>query len=304
VTVLIAGSHGFIGFSVARRLLDAGHAVIGVDKMRDAVSPKGARVEILHRYSNYKFIDLNLADHGSTRELFERQEFDHAVFLAGQYSQSHSEKHVAACMQGNVIAINNVFEAAARKGLSRVIYASSTFVQDGVLPKTFYGLTKEWAERCASVYSEQTGLQTIGLRFGSVYGPHVRPDVGISHAAKHLFKGHEIDISKGGYTYRVAFTFIDDAVECVVRFLELPQVPKLHQVFTIVAEDETRDMVHVLDYLEKHSGKKAKRVGTRLEQQPHIPLAECAAVREAIGYAPATKMDEGVAKFVEWYRSC
>lgn len=301
MTVLIAGSHGFIGYSVAKRLLEAGHSVLGVDKMRDAVSEKGARVQDLARYKNYRFIDLNLSDQGSTDDLFAREKFEHAVFLAGQYSQPHSRAHVNACMAGNVLAVTNFFEAAVAKKLRRVVYASSTFVQDGVLPRTMYGATKQWAELCASVYTATFGLETVGFRFGSVYGPHVRPDVGISWVARNVSKGSALQIDRGGFLYKVAFVYIADAVECVVRALERP-LKKPYQVLTCVAEDEVRDMYQVMELLEKHLGRKAKRLGTRAPEQPAtIPTAQCAQMREALGYAPTTKMDDGIREFVKWY---
>lgn len=302
MTILVCGAYGFLGFSTSRRLLDAGHSVVGIDKVREAVSPKGARIEILSHYPNFRFYDVNMADSVALNDVFQREQFEHCVFLGGQYSQSHSPKHVHACIEGNVVALVNLFEAAVRKKLHRVVYASSTFVQDGVLPTSFYGLTKEFAERCASVYTAQFGIETIGLRFGSVYGPHIRPDVGIAHAAKHLYKGHEVDISKGAYAYRVAFLFIDDAVECVVRALERPAA-KPYQVLTIVAEDDTRDMTHVLELLEKHSGRRARKIGERHEQPASVPTTQCAAVRASLGYAPSTKMDDGMAAFVKWYEA-
>ena len=301
MTVLIAGAHGFIGFSVAKRLLDAGHAVIGVDKMRDAVSPKGARVEKLAQYRNYRFIDLNLSDQVATDTLFARERFDQAVFLAGQYSQPHSRAHVNACMAGNVLAVTNFFEAAAAKKLKRVVYASSTFVQDGVRPRTMYGATKEWAELCASVYTATFGLETIGFRFGSVYGPYIRPDVGIAGVARHVRKGAELRVDQGAFTYKVAFVYIDDAVECVMRALEQP-VKKPYQVLTCVAEDEPRDMFQIMELLEAEFGRSAKRIGERQpEQVATIPTAACAAMREALGYAPTTKIADGIREFVKWY---
>lgn len=302
MTILVCGAYGFLGFSLSKRLLEDGHAVIGIDKLRDAVSPKGPRIEALAKYPKFKFFDVNMADAGDFEGVFQREKFEHAVFLAGQYSQGHSEKHVQACIQGNVIALVNFFQAAVRKKIKRVLYASSTFVQDGVRPKTMYGCTKEFAEMAANVYSEQCGLETIGLRFGSVYGPHVRPDVGIAWATRYLYKNEPVAIDRGGFTYKVAFVYVDDAVECMMRFLTLPEVPKRAQVFTIVAEDETRDMCQVFDLLELNSGRKGYRIGVREpEQQAFVPQDKCDAVRAAIGYAPSTKMEDGIREYVKWY---
>lgn len=299
--ILITGVYGFLGYSLAVRLLKQGHMVYGVDKVKQAISPKGARIENLAKFDNFKAFDVNLANFAQLRTLFDMLEFSDLVHMAAQYSVMHSTEHVLSYAEGNLTAFVNLLEAARLKKLQRVIYASSTFVQDGVLPVSMYGATKEFNERCAHVYSAQFGLETVGLRFGSTYGPYIRPDVGMYQLARKLYAGQTIDQSLGGFNYKTAFVYVADAVECLVRFLSAP-LQRPWTVCTVVAEDALADLEDVLQSLERHSGLQAKRVGILSTRQGYcVPSAECRSIADLIGYAPQTKLDDGIAKFVEWF---
>lgn len=299
--ILITGAYGFLGYSLAVRLLKQGHVVYGIDKVKQAISPKGARIDNLAKFDNFKAFDVNLSNFEQLRTLFEMLDFTELVHLAAQYSVIHTTEHVLSYVEGNLRAFVNVLEAARLKKIPRVLYASSTFVQDGVLPTSMYGATKEFNERCAHVYSAQFGMETVGLRFGSTYGPYIRPDVGMYQLARKLYSRQSIDVSTGGFCYKTAFVYVADAVECMVRFLSA-SLPRPWSVHTIVAEDALADLDDVLQLLEQHAGLKALRAGTLSPRQGFcVPSAECRAIADVIGYSPATKLEDGTAKFIEWF---
>lgn len=300
--VLVTGCYGFLGFSTARRLLAAGHEVLGIDKYKTAISEKADRVKLLANAAGFKFADINLANWSELRDYITKRHVDTVLHYAAQYSQPHSESHVRRCIEGNLVGYVNVMEVALAAKVKRVVYASSTFVQDGALPVYFYGACKDFNERCANVYSEQFGMETVGLRFGSVYGPYVRPDVGVSYVARHLFGGQPLDVGKGGFTYKVALVEVKDAVECAVRALTVP-MKKKHTVASVVAEDETHDMHDVLTSLEDYTGLRAKRVGTYKPTVGFVPVEACAATRDALGFAPQTTLHKGLKDFVAWWKA-
>jgi UDP-glucuronate 4-epimerase len=299
--IVITGAYGFLGYSLAVRLLKQGHIVYGIDKVTKAVSPKAARIENLAKFENFKGYDVNLANFDQVRTLFELLDFTDLVHMAAQYSVMHTTEHALSYAEGNLTAFVNMLEAVRLKRIRRVLYASSTFVQDGVLPTSMYGATKDFNEKCAHVYSAQFGLETVGLRFGSTYGPYIRPDVGIYQLARRLYAGQTIDVTAGGFNYKTAFVYVADAVECMVRFLVAP-LPRPWVVSTIVAEDALADLDDVLQLLEQYAGLQAVRVGTLGPRQGFcVPTAECRAVADLIGYNPSTKLSEGLAKFIEWF---
>jgi UDP-glucuronate 4-epimerase len=301
MTVLITGCYGFLGHATAVRLLNDGHTVIGVDKVHEAISPKAARIANLQTFPQFEFHDVNLASDGHVVGLFKKiGRPDVIIHYAGQYSVPLNDHTAQQFIDGNLLGYMNIMEAARRHRVSRVVYASSTFVQDGKVPTSIYGATKEFGERCGGVYA-QHGITFVALRFGSTYGPFCRPDIGVMQLAKKLWGGHQIDVTQGGFNYKVAFVFVDDAVECVVRAASRPMELR-YNVETIVAEDYLADLDDLLQAMEKHSGIKAKRAGELAPRQGfQIPTDKCDRLRALIDYAPSTKLDEGMRKFVEWY---
>ena len=300
--VLITGVYGFIGYSIAVRLMKQGHSVIGIDKVRDAKSEKSARVQNLAKFPEFQFHDVNLSNFEQTRTLFNLLAFDTIIHLAGQYAVAYNTPAMLSFSDGNLRSWLHVMDCAKTKGIGRVIYASSTFVEDNVLPANMYGATLEFRERAANVYSSQFGMETVGLRFGSTYGPYMRADVGIYSLAKKLFRGETINVTEGGFNYAVNFLYIADACEVMARLLEKPLARK-HNVFTLVsAKDRLRDLGEILKLMESMSGRQAKTVGGwPLVPEGFPDPAKFALLTDAINYVPHTKMEEGLAKFIEWF---
>jgi UDP-glucuronate 4-epimerase len=301
--ILITGCYGFLGHATAVRLLREGHRVIGIDKERDAISPKGPRIADLAQYKQFEFNDLNLTNYDGVVKLFCDNKPDMVVHFAAQYSVPLRTQTALQFRDANLIGYFNLMEACRISGVPKVLYASSTFVQDNSLPKSMYGATKEFGERCGNVYCHEAGMGFTALRFGSTYGPDCRPDVAAHQLVKKLFARQPIDVTVGGFNYKVAFLYVDDAVETVVRCLSVDW-PCLYNVYTVVAEDYLADLNDILTALEEHSGIKADRRGELSPRQGFvIPTEKCERLREFCGYAPSTKLNEGIRQFVEWYKT-
>jgi len=299
--ILITGAFGFIGYSVAVRLLKQGHTVIGIDKAQDRRGDKGAREENLAKFENFKFCDCNLSNYEQTRTLLSMLDFDAVMHFAGQYSVALTPISLQAFIDGNLRSFLHVMQCAQEKGIKRVIYASSTFVQDGVIPTSMYGATLEFRERSAGVYSA-LGMETVGLRFGSTYGPYIRPDVGMYIIAKKLLSGTPINTAEGGFRYNTGMLYIADAVECVVRLLDAPLEQK-HNVFTLVANEPVVSLTHILSLMENFTGITAKRTADPVQiERGYTPTERLAPLQQAIGYMPHTTIEEGTRKFMDWFR--
>lgn len=297
--ILVTGVAGFIGHATAMRLLKNGHTVVGVDKPRDNRHDKAPRLEQL-RNAGCNLCTADLSDIASARDVFAIMgPFDRVIHLSGQYSVAYTTRSLQDFIDGNLRSYLNVMDCARTAGVPRVLYASSTFVQENQLPWSMYGATLEFRERAANVYAEM-GMETVGFRFGSTYGPHIRPDVGMYIIARKLWAGEPINVEEGGFKYRVAFVYIDDAVECLVRSLDA-LMPSRRQVFTLAAQDEGYDLGMILDLLERYSGKVARRVGNYASTPSGGIITASEPLRNVIGYVPGTSMVEGAKKFVAWF---
>jgi len=303
MTVLVTGCYGFLGHATCVRLLEAGHVVVGIDKVRGAISPKAERIENLKQFPQFQFEEVNLTDYGSIVALLKQHKPECVAHFAAQYSVGLNHETALQYRDANLVGYVNLMEATSIARTTRVMYASSTFVQDGKLQSSMYGMTKEFGERCGNVYVSSYGMTVVNLRFGSVYGPFMRPDAAPYQLCKKLFAKQPIDVTHGGFNYKVAFLFIDDAIECVVRALTNPLELKYSTV-TVVAEDYLADLDDVLQGLEKASGLKAIRAGELAPRQGfQIPTEKCDVTRQILGYAPQTKLGVGCERLVEWWRA-
>ncbi len=300
--VLITGVFGFIGYSVAVRLLKTGHTVIGIDKAQDKRGDKAARVANLKRFENFAFHDCNLSNFEQTRTLLSMLDYDTAIHLAGQYSVALKDDSLLAFIDGNARSFLHVAQCAKNRQVKRFVYASSTFVQDGVLPTSMYGATLEFRERAAMVYSA-AGMETVGLRFGSTYGPYIRPDVGVYIVGKKLLTGQPINVEEGGFKYNTGMLYIADAVDAVVALLDAP-LPQPHNVFTLVANEPVLSLTHILEIMEQCTGKTAQRVGTPVVmERGYTPTERLAPLQKVIGLMPRTTAEVGIPKFMEWLKA-
>lgn len=299
--VLITGCYGFIGYSVAARLLKEGHTVIGIDRPRDLRHDKEPRRLDLQKFDRFTCHELDLSDYQATHYLLGTFDFDHLIHLAGQYSVAYSTPNLLSFIDGNLRSFLHVMDCARLKGLRRVVYASSTFVMDDQLPKSMYGATLEFRERAAHVYSDQFGIETIGLRFGSTYGPHIRPDVGVYQIIRKLVASEEIKVDEGGFKYTSGMLYIDDAVDVVSACLGF-ELKQRHNVFTVVAHEPVASLTTILELMEQHTGLKTKRIGqTQDGKRGYTPTYKLQSLKDALGFVPETTLEVGIPRFCDWY---
>ncbi|MDU6923905.1 NAD-dependent epimerase [Franconibacter helveticus 513] len=328
---LVTGAAGFIGFHVSERLLAAGHQVIGIDNLNDYydVSLKQARLNLIENHPNFRFQKLDLADREGMADLFAAEKPQRVIHLAAQAGVRYSLENPHAYADANLVGHLNVLEGCRHHKVEHLLYASSSSVyglnrkmpfstDDSVdHPVSLYAATKKANELMSHTYSHLYGLPTTGLRFFTVYGPWGRPDMALFKFTKAIVEGKRIDVYNHGKMRR-DFTYIDDIAEAIVRLQDV--IPQADPSWTVetgspatssapyrVYNIGNSSPVELMDYisaLEKALGKEAQK--NMLPIQPGDVLetsADTSALYEAIGFKPHTSVEEGVKRFVEWYKA-
>jgi UDP-glucuronate 4-epimerase len=329
--ILVTGAGGFIGFHVARRLLENGRRVVGLDNMNAYYDPrlKDARRAELAKFDRFSFEKLDLADRAGMGALFARHRFPFVVHLAAQAGVRHSLVDPHAYVDANLVGFTNILEGCRHNGCRHLLYASSSSVygantgmpfsvHDNVdHPLSLYGASKKANELMAHSYAHLFGLPTTGLRFFTVYGPWGRPDMAMWIFAAAIIAGKPIKLFNDG-NMRRDFTYIDDVTEAVVRLVERAPSgnPKWSgdtpdpgsssapwRVYNI-GNNRPVELLEVVRLLEEAIGKTAKR--EFLPMQPGDVPATYANVDDLmreVDFKPATPIAEGIKRFIEWYRS-
>ncbi len=328
--VLVTGAAGFIGFHVARRLVEAGRDVIGVDNLSPYYDPKlkQARLHELAGAKNFEFVRLDLADRAATAALFAEHRFPFVIHLAAQAGVRHSLVDPHAYASANLDGFLNILEGCRHHECRHLVYASSSSVygantrmpfrtSDNVdHPLSLYGASKKANELMAHSYSHLFNLPTTGLRFFTVYGPWGRPDMAMWIFAAAISAGKPIKLFNNG-NMRRDFTFIDDVVQAVVRLIDQPA--RGDPDWSADAPDPSRssapwriynignnspvDVLEVVKILEQSIGKKAIR--ELLPMQPgDVPatFADVDDLMRDVGFKPSTPIAEGIARFIAWYK--
>ncbi|HET8876663.1 MAG TPA: NAD-dependent epimerase/dehydratase family protein [Casimicrobiaceae bacterium] len=316
--LLVTGAAGFIGMHVARALLDNGAAVTGVDSL-DAyydVALKHARVNELRAFAGFAFEEIDLAEAAAAAALFARR-FDAVVHLAAQPGVRYSLVNPEAYVRNNLVAFAHVLEGCRLASVRHLVYASSSsvyganhvlpFSEDQPVdhPVSLYAATKKANELMAHSYSHLYRLPTTGLRFFTVYGPWGRPDQAPMLFAKAILEGVPIDVFNAGRMQR-DFTYIDDIVEGVVRVLAtVPSADGDGAPYAVynIGNHEAVELDRFVATLERLLGRRAIR--NLRPMQPgdvRVTYASIERLARATGFAPHTPLDEGLARFVDWYR--
>jgi UDP-glucuronate 4-epimerase len=299
--VLVTGVYGFLGYSLAVQLLKQGHTVVGVDRLIDAKSEKAPRVQNLAKLSGFTFYECDIANYDSLRFLFLKDKPEQVMHFAAQYAMPHTTELMHRYIHSNITGFMNLLEICRLNGIKRFNYASSTFVEDHVKSTSMYGATKKFNEDAANIFSSQFGMETVGLRYGSTFGRYCRKDVGPYKTALRVFSGKEFPLI-GGYQYKTAFLWADDAIKMTLDFMQRP-MPELHNVFTLVMNDERYSLFDILTMMEKHTGLKANYTGAYVDPGPGgTPDMQLIKLRGALGYLPPTRMAEAVALFCDWFK--
>lgn len=315
--ILVTGVAGFIGFHLARRLLQEGHRVIGIDNLNPYydVNLKKARLSQLTNQSRFEFHQLDITNEPALRKIFEDHQFEKILHMAAQAGVRYSLTNPEAYIQSNLIGFANILEACHRFKVKHLLFASSSSVYGGNTtlpfstndmtdkPLNLYAATKKSNELMAYAYSHLYQFPCTGLRFFTVYGPWGRPDMALFIFTKAILEGQPIDLYNKGQMKR-DFTYIDDVVECVLRLLKTKplgcdSVP--YSIFN-VGGHRSIELNYFIEILEKKLGKKAKK--RLLSLQPgDVPetFADIKGLKEAIHYYPETRVEEGVCQFVDWY---
>ena len=298
----ITGVYGFLGYSTALHLLRQGHTVVGVDRLKNAVSAKNHRVEALSHFAGrFQYVECDISSYAQTEKAMLDAKPDTVVHFAAQYSVPHSTPMMHNYIKSNLAGFMHVCEAAKNAGVSRIVYASSTWVSDHAIPWTMYGASKQFNEHAANIYSEQFGIETIGLRYGSTFGPMVRNDVGPYIAARRLFR-NEPHPMKNAYVYKCAFLDVDDAVGATIAAVEC-DLPCKHNVVTVVANDHRRNLREIVEYFAEETGIEPVWGPGYDDPGPGgIPEDELTRLDVVTGYRPCNTVRDTSIRFIDWFR--
>ena len=327
---LVTGAAGFIGYHLCAALLDRGDEVVGLDNLNDyySVQLKRDRLAQLDGRDRFSFARIDLADRESMQALFREHAFRVVLNMAAQAGVRYSLENPHAYVGSNLVGFLNVVEACRHNGVEHLVYASSSSVygantrmpfstHDNVdHPLSLYAASKKANELIAHSYSHLYQLPTTGLRFFTVYGPWGRPDMALWLFTEAMLAGRPIDVYNHGRMRR-DFTYIDDIVEAVVRVADRPAEANAHwtgdapdpassaapyRLYNI-GNNQPVELTHLIETLEKCLGVKATR--NLLPMQPGDVPATYADVDDLagdVGFQPRTSIEDGVEKFVAWYR--
>jgi UDP-glucuronate 4-epimerase len=322
---LVTGAAGFIGFHVSRRLLARGGTVIGLDNVNDYYSTKlkRDRLSVLGKEADFSFIEVDFADQAALATALEGRDFDRIVHLGAQAGVRYSIENPHAYVRSNLVGHVNMLEVARHRQASNFVYASSSSVYGGNdtlpfrvedrvdHPLSLYAATKKADELISETYAHLYRLPQTGLRFFTVYGPWGRPDMAMWLFAKAIFAGEPINVFGEG-NMRRDFTYIDDIVTGIVACLDNPapddgaekaggsRAP--HRLYNI-GNHRSEELTHMIGLLEEACGRKAER--RLLPMQPgdvRDTYADISAIQGDLGFHPTTTIDEGIPRFVQWYR--
>ncbi len=318
--VLVTGAAGFIGYHLSQRLLLDGAQVFGIDNLNDyyAVDLKTSRLAQLESNPNFQFQRLDLSDRNGMETLFESNTFDGVIHLAAQAGVRYSLENPHAYVDSNLVGFLHILEGCRHSKIAHLVYASSSSVygankkvpfsvEDNVdHPVSLYAATKKSNELMAHSYSHLYQIPITGLRFFTVYGPWGRPDMAYFKFVDAIANNKSIDVYNHGKMQR-DFTYIDDVVEGIIRVLHQP--PNLdttippYKLYNI-GNNQPVTLMRFIEVIETAMGKMADK--NFLPMQPgDVPAtyADVDALMNDVGFQPKTPIEEGIQKFVTWYRS-
>jgi UDP-glucuronate 4-epimerase len=313
--ILVTGAAGFIGSHLSHKLLDLGHTVVGLDNFNDyyTVQLKRDRHTLLSKRDGYTGVEVDLCDYDRLTALFHQNSFDRVCHLAAQAGVRYSITHPFVYQKANIEGFLSILEACRHAGTPRLVYASSSSVYGGNTklpfsesdavdhPVSLYAATKKANELMAHTYTHLYGLQTVGLRFFTVYGPWGRPDMAMWLFTEAMIQGKTIPVFNNGQMQR-DFTFVDDIVQGIVGSLFSEKLAP-YEVFNIGnhRSENLLDMIGILG--------QALGVTPKMEFLPLQPgdvpatYADITQIQTKCGYHPTTPISIGIPRFVEWYKA-
>lgn len=330
--VLVTGSAGFIGFHLVKALLGLGYQVVGVDNLNDYYDPelKFNRLTALEDYAvssnlseNYSFFKLDISNYDNLKNLFNKESFDVVINLAAQAGVRYSLENPKAYVDSNLVGFSNILECCRHSQVGHLLFASSSSVygmnvkqpfsvsDNTDYPVSLYAATKKSNELLAHSYSHLFGIPCTGLRFFTVYGPFGRPDMAYYSFTKAISAGLPINVFNSGKMKR-DFTYIDDIVEGIVRLINLIPKSKSNDIsnaksaFQVlnIGNNNPVTLRRFIRAIEHSVGKKA--IENQLPMQAgDVPVtyADIGPLSELCDFQPNTSIEDGIEKFVDWYRS-
>lgn len=329
--LLITGCAGFIGFHVAKRFLKDDYNIVGLDNLNDYydVKLKKDRLAILQDYDAFVFIKASLEDREALERVFQEHSFGRVLHLAAQAGVRYSLENPYAYVDSNLVGFLNILEGCRHSGVEHLVFASSSSVYGANTRKPFsvhhnvdhpvslYAATKKANELMAHTYSSLYGLPVTGLRFFTVYGPWGRPDMALFKFTAAILKGEPIEVYNYGKMKR-DFTYVDDVVEGVARLVErIPQpdpewdggdpAPGTsyapYRIYNI-GNNKPVELLYFIEALENALGKKAEKKLLPLQKGDVVETyADVDDLMRDVGFRPDTPVEEGIKRFVDWYRN-
>jgi len=327
--ILVTGAAGFIGFHTSTILLERGDEVVGLDNLNDYydVRLKYARLAILEKFPNFRFVKLDLADRPGMAELFQREKFNRVINLGAQAGVRYSIQNPLAYVDSNVVGMANVLEGCRHNGVEHLVYASTSSVYGANTnmpfsvhqivdhPLSFYAATKKANELMAHTYAHLYSLPVTGLRFFTVYGPWGRPDMALFLFTRNILAGRPIDVFNHGH-HRRDFTYVGDIAQGVVCACDRVAQPNPdwdgnapdpassrgpYRLYNI-GNNHPVELLHYIEVLEQCLGRKAEKNLLPL-QAGDVPdtWANIDDLTRDVGYTPATPVEVGIRAFVDWY---
>lgn len=328
--ILITGAAGFVGFHLSRKLLDQSVEIIGIDNLNDYYNPtlKQSRLEILEKYDNFVFHKIDLKNQAAVNKIFENYRPEYVINLAAQAGVRYSIENPHAYIDSNLIGFINILEACRNYPVKHLLYASSSSVYGGNKiapfstnhnvdhPVSLYAATKKSNELMAHTYSHLYNIPTTGLRFFTVYGPYGRPDMAYFSFTKDILAGNPIKVFNHGKMER-DFTYIDDIVEGIEKLVDIIPVANKnwdesrndlsesfapYKIYNI-GNNSPVPLMRFINSIEAALGKEAEKI--YIDMQPGDVLrtyADVSDLERDINFKPSTSIENGVLRFVEWYK--
>ncbi len=313
---LITGSAGFIGFHLSKKLLSEGFSVIGIDNLNNYYDQnlKKNRNKILKKYKNYKFKKIDIKNYQKLESVFKKNKFQCIINLAAQAGVRYSLINPKSYIDNNIIGFFNVIDLTKKYRVKDIIYASTSSIYgiqrkfpikeefDTSNPTQLYAATKKSNEVIAASYSNLYDINTIGLRFFTVYGPWGRPDMAPIKFAKNIIKGKPIEVFNKGKHSR-DFTFVDDIVDGIFKIIKKKKKISKNRIYNI-GNGKKVSLIEYIKLIEKNLNKKAKKKFLPLQKGDVFKThSSTKSIRKDYGYVSKTSVANGVKKFVNWYLS-
>ena len=329
--MLLTGAAGFIGFHVTERLLQAGWHVTGIDNINDYYSPdlKRARLDILKQHEHFTFYEGDIADQAFVESTYAARSPDRVIHLAAQAGVRYSLEQPRAYIETNMNGFFNIMEASKQAGVDHFIFASSSSVyganrnqplsveRPADHPINLYAATKRSNELMAHAYSHLYRMPATALRFFTVYGPWGRPDMAYFKFTSALMAGEPIEVYNNGEMWR-DFTYIDDITEGLMRIMDVmpePARPGPGEDFPLdagpapfavynIGGNRPEKLMDMIELLEKYSGRKAEMIMRPMQPgEIEQTYADTDSLTAATGFKPQIKLEDGLKRFMDWYKS-